>query len=160
MHEETESTVSIPPREWTKFIVLAVILVGAILVVGLARPFIFNRVVPAVMGEGQLTAPMPVEAPVEKQDEAAYPMKPTDEVVLPAIESTAVEEAYPAVSESMEEVEMPTAVATISHTVQPGDTLITIASRYGVTVEAIIAANNIPNPNHIEVGTTLLIPQP
>jgi LysM repeat protein len=38
--------------------------------------------------------------------------------------------------------------------------MINIARRYSVTVEAIIAANNISNPNHIEVGMTLLIPQP
>jgi LysM repeat protein len=56
--------------------------------------------------------------------------------------------------------ELPTAVSTISYTVQHGDTILNIARRHDVSVEAIIAANNISNPNHIEVGTTLLIPQP
>jgi LysM repeat protein len=139
-----------------KFVVLAVIFVGVIVVVALTRPFIFNHVVPVVMGEGQLTAPMPVEE-LEENVEEAYPV---EETVLPVVEDTAVEAAYPVENEVVSEVELPTAVATISHTVQPGDTMINIARRYSVTVEAIIAANNISNPNHIEVGMTLLIPHP
>lgn len=154
--EEPERTESVPSREWMKFVVLAVIFVGVIFVVALTRPFIFNHVVPVVMGEGQLTAPMPVEE-LEENVEEAYPV---EETALPVVEETAVEEAYPVENEVVGEVELPTAVATISHTVQPGDTMINIARRYGVTVEAIIAANNISNPNHIEVGMTLLIPQP
>jgi LysM repeat protein len=33
-----------------------------------------------------------------------------------------------------------------------------IARQYDVTVEAIIQANNLTNPDHIEVGTVLIIP--
>jgi len=46
-----------------------------------------------------------------------------------------------------------------SHTVQAGETLASIAERYGVTVQAIVAANNISNPNIISVGAELFIPQ-
>ncbi|MCB9419576.1 MAG: LysM peptidoglycan-binding domain-containing protein [Ardenticatenaceae bacterium] len=156
MSEENNQTETLPPHEWTKFIVLAVILVGTIFVLLLARPFIFNRVVPAVMGEGQLTAPIPVAEPEEATKEAY----PAGEIVIPIIvEETAVQAAYPAENAPVIEEEMATAVAPLSHTVQPGDTLLNIARRYGITVETIIAANNISNPNHIEVGTTLVIPQ-
>jgi LysM repeat protein len=44
------------------------------------------------------------------------------------------------------------------HVVSPGETLFRIALRYGVTVQAIAAANNISNPNAIYVGQTLQIP--
>ena len=160
MSEEPEITEPAPSREWMKFIVLAVILVGVIIVMALARPLIFNRVVPAVMGEGQLTAPMSVEEPVEKGEEA-YPVEASQPTAVPEIEETPAEEPYPVKEEeTVAEEEMPTAVSTISHTVQKGDTMLNIARRYDVTVDAIIAANNISNPNHIEVGTTLLIPQP
>ncbi len=155
MSEEPEETKPAPSREWMKFIVLAVILVGVIFVMALTRPLIFNRIVPAVMGEGQLTAPMPAEEPEETIEEA-YPVE--EAAPLPA-----VEEAYPVnndVGDEGEGGEMATAVTTISHTVQHGDTILNLARRYNVTVEAIVAANNISNPNHIEVGTTLLIPQP
>jgi LysM repeat protein len=43
--------------------------------------------------------------------------------------------------------------------VQPGDTLYSIASRYGTTVEAIRLANAIVNPWLIQVGQKLVIPQ-
>lgn len=43
--------------------------------------------------------------------------------------------------------------------VQRGDTLWNIAKRYNVTVEAIVAANNIPNPDSIMPGQQLVIPR-
>jgi LysM repeat protein len=45
-----------------------------------------------------------------------------------------------------------------THVVQPGETLFSIALRYGVTVEAIALANNLPNPNLIHAGQILIIP--
>lgn len=47
---------------------------------------------------------------------------------------------------------------TIRYTVQPGDTLWSIAQRYGTTVEQIVALNNIANPNLIFPGQVLVIP--
>jgi LysM repeat protein len=44
------------------------------------------------------------------------------------------------------------------YTVQPGDTLWSIALRFGTTVEAIAQLNNISNPNLIFPGQVLLIP--
>ena len=45
------------------------------------------------------------------------------------------------------------------HVVQRGENLFRIALRYNTTVEAIAAANNIPNPQLIYVGQKLTIPQ-
>ena len=45
------------------------------------------------------------------------------------------------------------------YTVQPGDTLYSIARRYNTTVEAIQSANGIVNPWYIRVGQKLIIPQ-
>ena len=44
------------------------------------------------------------------------------------------------------------------YTVKAGDTLYAIAVKYGTTVQAIAAANNISNPNLISVGQVLKIP--
>jgi len=44
------------------------------------------------------------------------------------------------------------------HIVQPGDTLYSIAWRYGTTVSALVAANGLANPNYIYVGQRLGIP--
>jgi murein DD-endopeptidase MepM/ murein hydrolase activator NlpD len=46
------------------------------------------------------------------------------------------------------------------HVVQAGDTLHALAVRYGVTVEGIMAANKLADPDYIEVGQRLLIPPP
>jgi len=46
----------------------------------------------------------------------------------------------------------------IAYTIKPGDTLIGIARLYGTTVQAIVRANNITNPNLIYPGTRLIIP--
>lgn len=45
-----------------------------------------------------------------------------------------------------------------SYVVQYGDMLSAIAERYSVSMEAIVQANNIKNPNVLEVGQTLIIP--
>jgi LysM repeat protein len=53
---------------------------------------------------------------------------------------------------------VPPASATIYHTVQAGENLYRIAQRYGVTVEAIMAANGITDARSLKVGQVLLIP--
>lgn len=47
----------------------------------------------------------------------------------------------------------------IVHVVQAGESLGTIAARYGISADAIIEANGIANPNLIRVGDRLVIPQ-
>jgi len=46
----------------------------------------------------------------------------------------------------------------IVHVVQPGETLLAIAQRYGVPLSVIQAANGIANPERIQAGQTLVIP--
>jgi LasA protease len=46
------------------------------------------------------------------------------------------------------------------YTVQAGDTLMIIASRYGVTVEQIVETNALANPDYLEIGQVLEIPAP
>ena len=47
----------------------------------------------------------------------------------------------------------------INYTVQTGDTLFLIAQRYGTTVEGIVQANNLANPDVISIGQVLIIPE-
>jgi LysM repeat protein len=55
----------------------------------------------------------------------------------------------------------PTATPTVEpvvHTVEEGETLSIIAQNYGVTVEAIVEANGLTDPDLIIAGQTLIIP--
>lgn len=54
----------------------------------------------------------------------------------------------------------PPAPAPIRYRVQPGDTIFTIARTYGVSMTALIAANNLPASGEIRVGQELVIPLP
>ncbi len=45
-----------------------------------------------------------------------------------------------------------------TYTVQAGDTLYSIAIKFGTTVAALAAKNNIANPNLIQVGQVLVLP--
>ena len=44
------------------------------------------------------------------------------------------------------------------HVVQPGQSIFQIAQIYSSTVSAIVGANEVPNPNQLVVGQTLVIP--
>ncbi len=46
----------------------------------------------------------------------------------------------------------------LAYVVQPGDTLGSLAARWGVSVEAIAGANGITDPNFISVGQVLCVP--
>ncbi|MBO9314185.1 MAG: LysM peptidoglycan-binding domain-containing protein [Chloroflexus sp.] len=52
----------------------------------------------------------------------------------------------------------PTPTIAALYVVQVGDTLSAIAERFGVTVDELVAANNLTDPNVLQVGQTLLIP--
>lgn len=168
----SESTVS-SRSEWIKFGSLAAILLGAVLVVALLRPTIFDRIVPAVMGvhtlqpEGPGAAenaypimiPLVTDKPIESEapaDEAAEPSATVVPEEVPILEVEMVDEG-------MDEDEKPvpeTTVSAIDHIVQPNENLTTIANQYNITIQAILDVNDIPNPNRIDAGTVLRIPQP
>jgi len=48
----------------------------------------------------------------------------------------------------------------LTHVVQPGDTLGLIAKQYGLTLETLIALNNVADPDKIEVGQELIVSVP
>jgi len=48
----------------------------------------------------------------------------------------------------------------VVHIVRPGESLTLIAKQYGVTVEGIVRANGLSNPDSIYAGQSLIIPPP
>lgn len=63
-----------------------------------------------------------------------------------------------ATATALASLEQPTPTAAALYTVQPGDTLSAIAERYNTTVDELVAANGLTDPNVLQVGQTLLIP--
>ena len=51
------------------------------------------------------------------------------------------------------------ALTYIEYTVEKGDILYTIAIKYNVTIEDILAINQIPNPSSLSVGQVIRIPK-
>ena len=54
---------------------------------------------------------------------------------------------------------LPDSSSVLVYRVVQGDTLSGIALRFGTTVQALVRANHIADPNLIYVGQTLVIPQ-
>lgn len=54
----------------------------------------------------------------------------------------------------------PTPSGPISYIVEEGDTLFSIAQQFGVTMDALIAANEFEDPDNIGLGTQIIIPDP
>jgi murein DD-endopeptidase MepM/ murein hydrolase activator NlpD len=72
---------------------------------------------------------------------------PGQQLILPGVVPTA-----PPTTET------PLVITDQTHTVQPGETLFGIANAYGVSIGAIVAANDLASPDVIHVGQTLQIP--
>lgn len=50
------------------------------------------------------------------------------------------------------------AVAKVAHTLQRGETVWDLSRRYGISMDAILVANNITDPNRLALGQKLVIP--
>ena len=159
-----ETEVDDTQGELIKFALLAVVLLGTALVIGLLRPYIFNQIIPAVLGEGQPAATIintETEAETLKPEaDEAESSEATEAEESSESEAEAIEEEGAAASEEpVNPEDFPTAVPPAqTHTVQPGETLTAIAQQYGITVQALVEANQITNPDRVTAGTVLTIP--
>ena len=72
-----------------------------------------------------------------------------DELIIPVERSTSPEAVAPGTVQSQFE-----------YTVQPGDTIVSIAARFGSTVDEILIANNLTDNDFIRPGDVLLVPVP
>jgi len=78
----------------------------------------------------------------------------TDSITLLQSDGGAEDAESAATDEPPSALPMPT----IEYEVQPGDTLIDIAARFGTTVEALAQLNGLEDPRVILYGSTLIVP--
>lgn len=160
-HMQQEREAGRRRMELIKFGILAAILLGTVLVLAIARPLVFDRIVPSVMGEGQSTnanidSTKPDVEETMSEDGAAQP------TAVPEADTQDPNQGGGAPDTASENTDAapPTAVPAQIYVVQAGDTLNSIARQFNTTVEAIIVVNDIQNPDNLLVGATLKIPQP
>ena len=89
----------------------------------------------------------PVEISLANDLSNPYFIFPGQELVLPGFE-------LPPVT-----VETSLLDSGITHIIQPGETILHIAGWYGVTADNLVNFNNLTNPNLIQIGQALHIPQ-
>ena len=77
------------------------------------------------------------EAPADEAPTAAVPEASDDTAATPTAASAASSTTY---------------------TVKRGDSAFTIARQFGVSIDDLLAANGIANPNHVEAGQVLTVP--
>lgn len=93
-----------------------------------------RAVVPTTESEEEAVAEVPIDTPV--------PVAPTEGPPPPPVET-------------------PTAQSLgTTYTIQAGDSFASIASRFGVSIEALQAANGSVDPNALQPGQVLVIPPP
>jgi LysM repeat protein len=94
------------------------------------------------------------DQPVETENMVLVTVTPTGLPPTIAVEQPAQSEesAQETEEEAAEEDALPV------HVVQSGETLGTISQRYNVTIDDIMAANGLDNPNFLSVGQQLVIP--
>ncbi|MGB9300179.1 MAG: DUF1616 domain-containing protein [Anaerolineae bacterium] len=91
--------------------------------------------------------------------------RPVETRGTPAVSTpvaSSIAEPSPTPSPTPRPAEAPTVTPQrqVTHIVQPGETLSSIARQYRVTSQAIMEANGLEDPNLLEVGQELIIPQP
>ena len=163
MNENQSNTKSY--NDLVKFGVLLLIFAVVILVVSLVRPLIFGRIVPAVLGSGTpgdvMTdgAEEPAVPTPETDTPASYPAPMENDVVTPEEPCCSDAAAYPA-PDATQPMTDTSAAATqfITHTLQPGENLTKVAEQYGITIQEIVEANTLTNPDNVQAGTILRIP--
>jgi LysM repeat protein len=116
--------------------------------VGFGLAQLFNR--PATeLTVGQMVTPSATDG----QQVPMATSDPTTATDTPAPPGTATDETTREIQASVRALEP-------NYTVQPGDTLGSIASRFNTTVSRIQALNNLASANALTVGQKLVIPPP
>jgi LysM repeat protein len=85
---------------------------------------------------------------------------PTSTVAATAVSAQPTQPVVPTATSAPQPTATAAPAGQQDYVVQPGDSLGAIAAQFGVTVDAIVQANSITDPNLILPGETLIIPAP
>lgn len=126
------------------FLVLVNAMVSLVIALAVVWAFEARRPDPEELAAINTPRPTPILAvPVAQATPTVNPAEPVVETVAATATPT---------------VETPQNVEEQVYVVQPGDTMLVIATRYDVSVEDILNANNLNDPNFVFEGQRLVIP--
>ena len=132
--------------------------VRAVFTLGLAGAL---TAITACSRPGSSADPTPAATTAVRLTTSPSPARRLSPVASPSPRTAATAPA-PSVSPTAAPTPSPTRVTgTVpgqKYVVQPGDTLVAIAEEFGVTVEELIDANDLANPDVLRVGQELIIP--
>ena len=101
--------------------------------------------------------PLASSSPADSDQSDRRPAMATGEAALPPEPASAVQVGTVA---SVAEAPASALAENSAYTVKPGDTLSRIAKQYDVSMQALLNANDLPNPDYLEVGQVINLPQP
>lgn len=127
--------------------------------VGTKAPAVLGGVVIGPNSTDPTTAtPAPTPAPSKTPTPSASPSVSPKPSTTPKPSATPTKSPTPTAKPTPSATPTPTAAKPKTYVVLGGDKLQTIAAKFGVTLQALMAANKITNANLIKVGQTLVIP--
>ncbi len=102
----------------------------------------------------------PEESAPAATSSATSPTATPRPTATPEPSATVTSAATPSSTPSLEPTAVPTPspAPPVTYTVVAGDSLVEIADRFGVTVDALLAANDIDDPEQLRIGQVLVIP--
>lgn len=132
---------------------------GGVLIISLVGLIIFAQYRPASSTDAAVSEqwPAPLETPQPSVASLSFESL-TDAASTAEAEVVALESAP---TPTVEASPLPTATPPFTlHTVQEGESLISIAALYNLTTETLLATNDIRDPDALKPGQHLLIPPP
>ncbi|HEU5015734.1 MAG TPA: LysM domain-containing protein [Roseiflexaceae bacterium] len=112
---------------------------------------------PTAATAARTSAPAKTTAATAAAESTSTSAPTSDAPTVPAGEVTALPAATAATTATAQST---ATAAYIEYTIQRGDSLKGIAQRYNVTIQQILAMNDIPNPDSLTVGNVIKIPTP
>jgi LysM repeat protein len=88
----------------------------------------------------------------------ATPSPTLEPTATPSPTATLEPTATPTAAATSTPTQPPTPTGRVTHTVKSGDTLSGIATKYGVTLQALVSANNLSASSMLRIGQQLVIP--
>ena len=131
---------------------------GAVVLLGVAGVALASGLLGREPGGIAMSAsPIPTDGPTSLQTPSLAPTPSATATPLPTPVPTPI--ATPAPTPTpVPPTPVPTPVPAQTYVVVAGDNLALIADRFGTTVQALMAANGLENPNVITIGQVLIIP--